>query len=143
MMDALKLLFLVALAIYGIYIAFGYDAAYDIGNGAFAIMAAMVSLTFLWLWSQRTTPLALGMALGWAGASSVMGWWWIFNLLREPEGMRQSSEFFLFLSVYFAGAVMHFSVIGRSLRLAPALWGLPVLLAVAASTALHIIFFGR
>ena len=39
---------------------------------AMTLMAAMISLTFLWLWARRATPLALGMSLSWAGASSVM-----------------------------------------------------------------------
>ena len=62
----------------------GYRMSFDIGYGAFTLMAAMISATFLWLWVRRATPLAMGMAFGWAGAASVMGWWWMFNLWKKP-----------------------------------------------------------
>lgn len=133
MTDAVRLLTLTVVAMFLIYAGFGYEAAYEIGYGAFALMAAMVSLTFLWLWAERATPLAVGMAFGWAGAASVMGWWWVYSLTGAPHAMRQNATLFLFLSVYFVGAVLHFAVIGRSLGLARWLWAAPAAFAVAAS----------
>jgi hypothetical protein len=76
MTDALRVMGLAVSAMLVIYAALGYEAAYEISYGAFTLMAAMVSLTFLWVWMQRATPLAVGMSFGWAGAASVMGWWW-------------------------------------------------------------------
>lgn len=138
MTDAIRLLGLATAGMLLLYAGVGYEAAYEISYGAFTLMAAMVSLTFLWLWMQRATPLAMGMAFGWAGAASVMGWWWVFNLLDGPAPMRDSAALFICLSVYFVGAVMHFAVIGRSLGLAKGLWTVPVVLAVVASAVLHV-----
>ena len=92
----------------------GYETSYRIGYGAFTLMAAMISLTFLWLWAKRATPLAIGMSFGWAGAASVMGWWWSFNVLQQPAWMAKHPVLLVFLSAYFVGAVLHFQVIGRS-----------------------------
>ena len=94
-----------------------YRTTYQIGYGAFTLMAAMISLTFLWLWMRRATPLAMGMFYGWAGAASVMGWWWVYHLLHQPSVMEDSPVLFALLSVYFVGAVLHFQVIGRSFGL--------------------------
>ena len=100
-------------------------------------MAAMVSLTFLWLCMKRATPLAMRMAFGWAGAATVMGWWWVYNLLDGPAKMQGNAALFACLSVYFAVAVLHFAVIGRSPGLDRMLWGLPVPMALAVSGVIH------
>ena len=92
----------------------GYQATYLIGYGAFTLMAATISLTFFWLWIRRATPLAIGMAFCWAGAASVMGWWWLFNTWHAPDWMRDNRLLFPFLSIYFLGALLHFEVIARS-----------------------------
>ena len=139
MMDAARVLGLSAGAMFLIYAGLGYEAAYEISYGAFTLMAAMVSLTFLWLWMQRATPLAMGMAFGWAGAASVMGWWWVFNLLDGPLPMQQNAALFLCLSIYFVGAVLHFAVIGRSLGWTGRLWMVPIGVALAVSTGLHVL----
>lgn len=137
MMDAIRVLVLACAGMLLVYAGLGYEAAYEISYGAFTLMAAMVSLTFLWLWMVRATPLAMGMAFGWAGAASVMGWWWVYHILGGPAPMRQNPALFLCLSVYFVGAVLHFSVIGRSLRLARGLWLAPIMLAIAVSVGLY------
>lgn len=93
---------------------FGYTTIYLIAYGAFSLMAAFMSLTFLWLWRRRATPLALGMAFSWGGAAMVMGWWWLLNLAEIPEWMLQNPVLLDFLSIYFVGVVLHFQVIGRS-----------------------------
>lgn len=138
MKDALGVLGMSAMGMLLLYAVVGYEAAYEISYGAFTLMAAMVSLTFLWLWVQRSTPLAVGMAFGWAGAASVMGWWWIFNLLEQPVAMVENALLFMCLSVYFVGAVLHFAVIGRSLGMVRGLWMIPVALAIAVSSVLHV-----
>jgi hypothetical protein len=135
---------LLCLAIAGGLVAmdrvFGYEAAYEIGYGALALMAAMIAGTFLWLWYERTTPLALGMAFSWAGAASVMGWWWGFNLLDRPQAMVGSEVLFAFLSLYFVGAILHFSVMQRSLGLHGGVFAIPLLVATLASAAIHAAF---
>lgn len=114
MMRVLFLFSLVALAFSIARAKFGYWPVYDVGYGAFTLMAAMISLTFFWLWLQRQTPLSLGMSVSWAGAASVMGWWWLFNLLSQPPAMVESQVLFLFLSMSFVGAMMHFAAIMRT-----------------------------
>lgn len=126
-------------ALLSLYMSFGYEVAYRIGYGAFSLLAAMISVTFLWLWRCRATPLALGMAFGWAGAASVMGWWWLYHLLDRPREMLESPLLFALLSLYFVGALMHFAVIGRSFG-----WGrngylMPVICAVCVSGLVHVL----
>lgn len=99
------------------YGALGYEVAYRVGYGAFALMAVLIAGTFLWLWARRATPLALGMAFGWAGAASVMGWWWVYNLTGHAVWMEESPVLFGCLSLYFVGAILHLQVIGRSFEL--------------------------
>lgn len=98
-------------------VIFGYQLIYKIGYGAFSILALVIAVTFLWLWFQRSTPLALGMAFGWGGASGVMAWWWIFNVLSKPDWMQDNPVLFLCLSFSLVGAILHFDVIGRSFAL--------------------------
>lgn len=137
MMDAARLLPITLVAIIAVNAGLGYEAAYEITYGAFTLMAAMVSLTFLWLWQERATPLAAGMALSWGGSAFVMGWWWVYNLLDRPAVMQDSSALFLCLAIYFVGAILHFALIGRSLGVSRSVWTLPVLLAIAVSATLH------
>ena len=122
------------------HLQLGYDATYQIAYGALSLMGAMISLTFLWLWARRATPLALGMSFSWAGAASVLGWWWIYNLLEQPGAMFESQFLFLFLSFYFAGAVLHFVVIQRSLGTAHFLFSVPILTAIALSVLIRLVF---
>lgn len=116
----------------------GFPLVYLIGYGAFAILALVISGTFLWLWVKRSTPLALGMAFGWAGAACVMAWWWLYNLLSGPEWMRENPFFFVFLSVYLVGAILHLEVIGRSFALSRHATFAPVVGAVVLSVLIAI-----
>ncbi|MCV6594194.1 MAG: hypothetical protein OIF48_14655 [Silicimonas sp.] len=118
----------------------GYGRAYAIGYGAFTFMALMVAVTFFWLWRRRATPLAMGMFFGWAGAAGVMGWWWSYSLFEAPGWMVESPVLFLFLSLYFMGALLHFQVIWHSFggRGVGFLW--PVGLSLAASVLLQAVF---
>lgn len=117
MTKPIVLLISIAAAFAGAETVLGYSLVYRVGYGAFAILAVVISATFFWLWAKRSTPLALGMAFGWAGAASVIAWWWLRNLLDRPEWMQESSVLFVFLSVYLVGAIMHLDVIGRSFSL--------------------------
>ncbi len=117
---------------------FGYDLAYLIGYGAFALLAIVISATFFWLWAMRSTPLALGMAFGWAGAACVMSWWWLFNLLNAPEWMQQNLLLFVFLALYHVGAIMHLEVIGRSFSLSRVATFAPVVVSLLVSVAVAI-----
>ena len=139
MTHALCLVVVIGAALLTGYALFGYGATYQVAYGALTLMAAMISATFLWLWTRRATPLALGMSLSWAGTSSVLGWWWVFNLLGDPAGMVDSGMLFLFLSLYFVGAVLHFSVIQRSFGITTRLHPLPVVGAIAISAVLRLL----
>jgi hypothetical protein len=116
---------------------FGYGAVYQVGYGAFSVLAAVIAGTFFWLWAKRSTPLALGMAFGWAGSASLMAWWWVFDLLDWPDVMIESWVLFVFLSVYFVGAVQHLEVIGRSFGLSRRFAVFPIALALAVSLAVR------
>lgn len=93
---------------------YGYWPVYEVSYGAFSIMAAIIAGTFFWLWARRSTPLALGMAFGWAGAASVMAWWWLYNHLGKPETLSENRLLYVFLSIYFVGAILHLELIGKS-----------------------------
>jgi hypothetical protein len=104
----------------------GYALVYQLAYGAVSAMAVVISVTFLWLWWARATPLALGMAFSWAGAGLVMGWWWVFNLRGGPEGMVQHPVLFVFVAAYLVGAALHFQVIQRTVGAPHALfWAFP------------------
>ncbi|MEM6823776.1 MAG: hypothetical protein AAGB18_06245 [Pseudomonadota bacterium] len=115
MKAALATLFVTAAGLIALSYIDSYQAAYDLAYGAIVAMALSISLTFFWLWRARATPLALGMGFGWAGASGVMGWWWVYSLLSRPEAMVESRLLFVFVSCYFVGGLLHFKVIVRSL----------------------------
>ena len=110
------------LLLLGIYVSLssidrtlGFDAAYDLGYGAISLVAIVISVTFAWLWRVRATPMALGMALSWAGCHGLLGYWWVYNQIgRLPKGAFEHDLLFAFISLYFAGAVLHLSVISRA-----------------------------
>lgn len=112
---------------------FGYQVIYKIGYGAFSLLALVIAGTFLWLWVQRSTPLALGMAFGWGGAAGVMAWWWVFNVLSRPEWMQDNPFLFVFLSFSLVGAILHLDVIGRSFALSRLATFAPILAVTAIS----------
>lgn len=116
----------------------GYQAAYAISYGAIALMALGISGTFMWLYVRRTTPLALGMSFSWAGAASVMGWWWLYNVFGKPHMMNDNTLLLVFVSLYFVGAVLHFGVIAKSLNLPRSALILPVLGSLTLSALIHL-----
>jgi hypothetical protein len=88
------------------------------GFAAVAAMAGMIAATFLWLWWVRATPLALGMALSWAGVAVV-------TAVSGPTLPLAA------LPLLTAGAVLHFAVMRRSMSLPHATVAVP-----AAASAL-------
>jgi len=71
---------------------------------ALALMALCLSVTFMWLWQRRATPLALGMSASWAGIGGVLlGAPSLNGLLAIPV-----------LTMLTTGAVLHFIVIQGS-----------------------------
>jgi len=138
MIQPVLLLVAVAATFLVAHASLGPEVVYRVGYGAFSLMAAMISLTFLWLWARRATPLALGMSLSWAGAASTVGWWWVYHIRSRPDAMVDSGVVFLFFSLYFSGAILHFAVIQRSAGWRRAAFALPVLGALAVATAVQL-----
>ncbi|MBT8474962.1 MAG: hypothetical protein HKO95_03255 [Rhodobacteraceae bacterium] len=130
MKQAVFLLILIAGTFVALDLTLGYQLAYSIAFGTISVMAMMISLTFFWLWMRRETPLALGMSFSWAGAASVLGWWWLFHVLHQPVIMRESAYLFAFLALYVVGAVLHFTVMHRSMGVSLALFAMPILGAI-------------
>lgn len=116
--------------------AFGWETTYLIGYGAVAQLALVISATFLWLWARRATPLALGMACGWAGAGSLVGWWWIYSLWGQPAWMATSVWVFVWLGLYLTGATLHLVVIRESFPEARGVWWPIAAVAVLVSALL-------
>jgi hypothetical protein len=110
-------------------------AMQDLAQGATALMALVIAGTFLWLWVRRATPLALGMALSWAGAGLMLGWWWAYGVLGRPQAMALSPVMLNFLALYVVGAMLHFMVIARSFDLPERGMILPMVLSVALAWA--------
>lgn len=100
---------------WGLQAAAGFDVAARLAYSGLTGLAATIAATFLWLWRERATPLALGMAFSWAGAASVTGWWSWARGLDNADWMRGHPALFLCLALYMTGAILHFAVIGRSL----------------------------
>mgnify|MGYP001122200255 CR=1 FL=1 len=94
--------------------AFGEAQILLVVYGAMAVMSAMIAATFLWLWFERTTPLAHGMVYSWSGAALFIGWWWVYNLAGQPEWGHLPRAGFVVQALSFVGAVLHFAVIHRS-----------------------------
>lgn len=117
MKQALALLLAIGAAFFALNGTIGYEKTYAIAYGMITVMAVVISGTFFWLWRRRATPLALGMSFSWAGAASVLGWWWLYQVLHQPAFMVKHAGLFTFLAIYSAGAVMHVIVMHRSMGL--------------------------
>jgi hypothetical protein len=101
--------------------ALGPTATAAAGFAAVAAMAGLIAATFLWLWWVRATPLALGMALSWAGVA----------LVAAVSGPTLPLAALPLLTV---GAVLHFAVMRRSMNLPHATVAAP-----AAASALAVL----
>ena len=116
----------------------GTHAAQSMGVGAIALMSGTIALTFLWLWWERATPLALGMAVSWSGTASMMGWC-VMPSLGRPEAMGGGALPLVFLSLQITGAMLHFEVMETSMGFRRGSAAVPALVVFAASAmALHI-----
>ncbi len=115
----------------------GYHATFSIAYGALTLMALMISMTFLWLWTERTTPLALGMSFSWAGAASLLAWGWIANIAGNPDAMKENGALFIFIALYFVGAILHFGVMQRSMGLKTGVFAVPVLVAFVIASLIR------
>ncbi|RVT85262.1 hypothetical protein DXV76_05690 [Rhodobacteraceae bacterium CCMM004] len=93
-----------------------------------AAAAWAIAASFLWLWSMRTTPLALGMAVSWSGVAGLAIW--ARRLPLPADGALAPLA-----AVCLTGAVLHLSVIARSLRAARAWPVAPVFLAAVLAAA--------
>lgn len=132
-------LFLVVLAVLELAgQAFGHAQVLLIVLGAMSIMAVMIGGTFLWLWFERTTPLALGMVYTWAGTAIFIGWWWGLGLAGAARSGGQAHLALVVHGTYIVGALLHFAVIHRSfgLRGPGFLWPVAVAFALSGGVAL-------
>lgn len=92
----------------------GSQAVALIVFGAIGVMALMIAATFFWLWFERTTPLALGMAYAWAGAGLFAAMAWGDALSGQAMWVSGPVGGLLAQSLCLAGALLHFAVIHRS-----------------------------
>jgi hypothetical protein len=107
--------------------------------GAIALMALMIAATFLWLWFERATPLALGMAYSWAGAALFAGWWWVYTLSGGAPWAYLPQGSFLIQGLSLVGALLHFAVIHRSFGYHGVSFLWPVALALGLSTVVFLV----
>ncbi|RVV99266.1 hypothetical protein EKE94_00780 [Mesobaculum littorinae] len=133
MKQALCLTAGVAVLLWVSRVGLGPGAAARAGYTAMTPLAAAIAATFLWLWRERATPLALGMAFSWAGAAGLCLWWARVGAAPGPlPGQAVPPAVFACLALYLTGALLHFAVIRSSLPSGAArglVWG------TAAATA--------
>lgn len=109
-----------------------------IGFAATLLIAAVNSVTFLWLWHVRATPLALGMAVSWAGQAALSALWCFTGMPDAGRWLDWAGPIFLFLSMYIVGGGLHIAVIQNStgsMRTA-AIW--PVIALAAVALGVHL-----
>lgn len=106
----------------------GAEAATLAAMRCAAGLAAPLAVAFVWLWLERATPLALGLALAWAGSGALLADW-------PAVGTGPASP--LFAVLYGAGAVLHLRVVaGVTPWPAPVFWGAVGIGAGAATLGL-------
>jgi hypothetical protein len=109
-----------------------------IGFAATTLIAAANCATFLWLWYVRATPLALGMALSWAGQAALSVWWFSTGMPGKALWIEQDPSVFLVVSIYIVGGALHIAVIQNSsgMRRAGLVWPAMIVASVAAGVAI-------
>ncbi|QDC09309.1 hypothetical protein FHY55_08665 [Oceanicola sp. D3] len=117
MIRALGLLAAILLVLGLLARPFGLVTAQDLARAALATMAATLAGTFLWLWREKATPLALAMTFSWAGASALMGWRVAQDVLGRPAWMEESPMLLGVLGVYLTGTLLHVEAIRRAFGL--------------------------
>lgn len=121
----------------GLGARFGFDAAYDVGYAAIALLAAIISATFAWLWRIRATPMALGMALSWAGCAGLVGFWWTFNQAGRPPAQGIEHQIlWACVSLHLAGSAAHLRVLANAHGGGRVLFAATLAGVIAASLAL-------
>ena len=110
---------------------FGPDISFAVAYGMVAAMAFVISISFFWLWHQRATPLALGMALCKLGSALILAWYALYRVLNRSPVMIDHEVLKLFIGFYFVGAAHHFAVMQRTMRTSLTVFVLPVVLTVA------------
>lgn len=138
MKQAIFLILLTVLALEAGFQVMGFAPVANIVYGAIALMAAMIAATFLWLWFERTTPLAIGMVISWFGMACLAAWWWVYNLMGAPAWADQHPAIFGVLALPIVGSVLHFAVIQRSFGFHGMHFLWPLLGAVALSIAVYL-----
>lgn len=139
MQQALLLLALLTAGIgAGLYTG-GFTPVFQITFGALTLMGALIAGIFFWLWTQRATPLSLGMAFAWTGTALVIGWEWARDVLGQPAWMEQSAYLPLAMGLYLCGAALHFEAIETSFRWPRRSFLIPAAAAIAASVAVHVL----
>lgn len=114
MKQAIGLTALTIVALEAAFFVLGFDAVANVVFGVIALMALMIAGTFMWLWFERTTPLAIGMVISWLGIAWMASWWWVLNLIGAPDMVLSHPGIFGVLAFPIVGAVLHFAVIQRS-----------------------------
>ncbi len=107
----------------------GHRFAVAVGLAAVSVIAVFNSITFMWLWHVRATPLALGMALSWTAAGTI--WWYLGGMPFRPDWLHQDGVFFAFLALFIVGGGLHVAVIHRSAETRATLLVWPAILASA------------
>lgn len=138
MKQAISLTVLTVIALELAFVGLGYDTVADITYGTIAVMALLIAGTFLWLWFERTTPLAIGMAISWLGIAWVAGWWWAYSLMGAPGWAVAHPGLFVILAFPIVGAILHFAVIQRSFGFHGLHFLWPAIGALAVSIAVYL-----
>ena len=138
MRQALLLALVLWAAFYFTVDVLDFRLALAIGFSATALIAAVNCVTFLWLWYVRATPLALGMALSWAGQTAISVWWFATGMPGKGSWFDQDPLIFLCLSIYMVGGLLHIAVIQNSAgsRRTAAIWPVMAVAAVAAGVVI-------
>jgi len=90
--------------------------AQDMVRAALTVLGAGVSATFLWLWSEKATPLALAMTFSWAGATALVGSWLAADLAGGPV-MPAHPTALGALALYLTGTLLHLQAIRQAFGL--------------------------
>jgi hypothetical protein len=117
---------------------FGHAVVLAVAFGSVSLMAIKISATFLWLWLRRETPLALGMSFSWAGAASFFGWLWVDDILDHPPAMSDPWPVFVFMGLYFVGAILHFTVIQRTTGFSLFVVAAPLLASIVVASIISL-----
>lgn len=141
MKQAFILLLCVVCALGAGHVVLGYEAMLVLTYGALSLLSMMIAATFLWLWFERTTPLALGMAYSWSGIGLVTGWWWMVTLLGHPTWSVGHPGIFAVLGLSTVGAILHFAVIHRSFGYHGASFLWPIIGAIGLSGLAYVLAF--